>query len=323
LKETEWDLIVCDEAHHLSPLRIYTLSTVKSEKIIFLSATLKRSIKASIEAVFKDKKFDIFTVSTQEAIDANILPEPKMFIHQLSLNSIDINQELVLRKGTRVMPIYCSWDNRWLMLKDEKFKDNSIICNCTEVQKYQWLCDQVNYWKKRFMNNSGAYYLKNKWMKAALDRKIFLGELKTGYVYKNIFSEIKKSERMICFCTSIDQANILGRHDSIGRYNSNSAIVHSKIKNVGKVIEVFQNKGINALFCVNMLREGMNLNEINTGVIVQLDGTELPFIQKLGRVLRADSPNVHIIYFKNTRDEEYLEKILNHIDSGYIKYIGV
>lgn len=68
-----------------------------------------------------------------------------------------------------------------------------------------------------------------------------------------------------------------------------------------------------------MLVEGQNLNNIEAGVIVQLDGEERVFLQKFGRVMRADSPVQYIFYYKGTRDEEYLNKAIEEIDKKYIK----
>lgn len=62
-----------------------------------------------------------------------------------------------------------------------------------------------------------------------------------------------------------------------------------------------------------------NLESIEIGIIIQLDGTERPFIQKLGRVLRAKDPVQYIFYFKNTRDEEYLDKVLEGISINMIE----
>ena len=73
-----------------------------------------------------------------------------------------------------------------------------------------------------------------------------------------------------------------------------------------------------------MLQEGQkNLTDIQVGIIVQLDGTERPFIQKFGRSLRAEDPHQYIFYYKNTRDEEYLENILYGIDETFIDTVDI
>ena len=71
-----------------------------------------------------------------------------------------------------------------------------------------------------------------------------------------------------------------------------------------------------------MLQEGQNLNDIEVGIIIQLDGQERSFIQKFGRSLRAEDPTQYIFYYKNTRDTEYLQNALEGIDESYIQELN-
>jgi superfamily II DNA or RNA helicase len=70
-----------------------------------------------------------------------------------------------------------------------------------------------------------------------------------------------------------------------------------------------------------MATEGMNLTDIQVGIIVQLDGNERQFVQKFGRSLRAEDPVTYIFYYKDTQDETYLKNALENIDEKFIKYI--
>ena len=151
--------------------------------------------------------------------------------------------------------------------------------------------------------------IKNKWLQYGSKRKIFLGAEKTTVV-SNLIKQLK-DKRFICFCTNINQAELLGKDNA----------VHSKKKNNLEIIQKFNDKEINNIFAVGMLQEGINLKDIEAGIIVQLDGEERAFIQKFGRTLRADSPEQYIIYFRATRDEEYLNNALENIDKKYIKEI--
>lgn len=64
-----------------------------------------------------------------------------------------------------------------------------------------------------------------------------------------------------------------------------------------------------------------NLVDIEAGVIIQLDNVERAFIQKFGRTLRADSPKQYIFYYKNTRDEDYLQNVYEEINNDYITVV--
>ena len=72
-----------------------------------------------------------------------------------------------------------------------------------------------------------------------------------------------------------------------------------------------------------MITEGMNLTDIQVGIIVQLDGKERLFIQKFGRSMRAEDPVSFIFYYKDTQDENYLKNALENIDSKYVQHISI
>ena len=130
-------------------------------------------------------------------------------------------------------------------------------------------------------------------------------KLKLEEITENL---IFQDKRFICFCGSIEQCNYLGGENSI-----NSDKKHSKL-----ILQKFNNREISNLFSVKMGVEGLNLEGIECGIIGQLDGTERPFIQKNGRMLRAEFPEIYVLYFKNTKDMDYLENVTNNIPEEYL-----
>ena len=69
-----------------------------------------------------------------------------------------------------------------------------------------------------------------------------------------------------------------------------------------------------------MLREGINLTNIERGIITQLDSKIGSFFQMLGRCLRHEFPEMHLMLLKNTKDEEYFNKSMEHFDKKYIDW---
>ena len=112
------------------------------------------------------------------------------------------------------------------------------------------------------------------------------------------------------------QVSYIGMMTETVAIKSNVKVV---LKSDSKALEDFNSFKSNKLFAVNMLQEGMNLKGIEVGIIIQLDGQKLRFIQRTGRVLRSDFPVQYILYFKNTRDEEYLVNALEGINEEYVK----
>ena len=309
-RDTEWDTIIFDEAHHLgSELRLDVFDTLRSRWKIFLSATLKDSLISRLE----ESCGPIATIKMglQDAFNADILPEPKIHLIELSLDDTIADQTIVEEwgKADKRKTAICSYAERWKYLRDKKkIPNGKLIIQCTRKQKYDYYCEQFEYYKKRYMLSRNEF-VKNKWLQCGSTRKMYLGLLKTD-IAKSLIKKIGK-KRLICFCTNIEQAEYLGGLHA----------VHSKRKESLSIIDTFNEKKISSLYAVGMLQEGVNLNDIQVGIIIQLDGEERAFIQKFGRTLRANTPEQYIIYFKGTRDEEYLKNALENIDAKYIKKV--
>ena len=67
-----------------------------------------------------------------------------------------------------------------------------------------------------------------------------------------------------------------------------------------------------------MLREGINLEKIDSSIIIQLDNQLLSFIQMLGRCIRGLLPECYILVVRNTQDEVYLNTALAGFDNKYL-----
>lgn len=307
-KGEEYDLIILDEAHHAgSDLRMEILGEIKAEKVLALSATLPQDMWFKLGTLY-GKKMSSFRVSLQEAIDWGILPEPRLYLIPMELDNTHPSQTIIEEWGTKAKRkvVMCNIKERWTYMKDKAtYPHMRLEIACTELQKYLYLSDKIEFWKKRFFRtrNEG---IKAKWLQFGSERKRYLGSLKDKKAQEVL--DFIKNKRYICFCSSIEQSEKLGGRNSI----------HSKKKGALNTIEDFNKKEIDNLFAIGMIQEGQNLVDIEAGIIIQLDGQERAFIQKSGRAMRAEEPTLFILYYKNTRDEEYLQKALEGINPDYI-----
>lgn len=304
LRDTHFDILVLDEAHHcFTEKRMDTLSTIKADYILMLSATLSYQKIAEIEALF-GTTFTVSTVSLKKAISTDILPDPKVNIIPMELDNVIYNQKIVIGKNGPVV----KWEDRG------KYIYNKIPCviKCTERQKYNYLTSSMDYWKDRYQRSNNQIF-HNLWVNLGSQRKRFLGELKTIYVRKLL--NTLNNKRYICFCSSVAQANELCRENTISSMRS------SKLNQA--IIDAFNDKKLRTIYAVGMANEGLNLVDIQAGIIVQLDGKERLFIQKFGRSMRAEDPVSYIFYYKNTQDETYLKKALENIDEKFISYLNI
>lgn len=310
-RNNHYDLIIFDEAHHLSSdLRKDILTELHAKNIILLSATLSDQLIEILTEIYGE--FVISKITLKEAIDWKLLPIPKVYLIPLTLNNTQYNCTIIEEWGKKEKRITykCKFYERWKYLKDKKKYPNiKLEISCTQQQKYDYLSDKFNYWKRQYFSTQEEH-AKTKMLQTGLKRKRFLGECKTDYVKLLLYK--LRNKRYICFCTNIEQAELLGNKNAI----------HSEKKDSLEILNKFNLKKINNLFAVGMLQEGQNLVDIEAGIIVQLDGEERAFIQKFGRGMRAEDPIQFIFYYKNTKDMDYLQNVLEGIDENYIVKIN-
>ena len=302
-----YDLICLDEAHRVTDTRADYLRTIEVSNVIALTATIGWDNLDILKGIWG--RFYEFKVTLEQAIEWGIIPEPAIHLIPMKLDNLQRTEIVQFSRGKRTQLATCQYPTRWEYLTNKKKYPNlHLEIRCTPLEKYEYLSSQMNYLLRKYQNSMSEFD-KIQWLRVGSDRKRFLTSLKTDVAHKYVLDLFKKKKRFICFCGSIDQANILGGKN----------VLHSKTNNPQCVIDDFNSKKINSLFVVNMLQEGANLVDIDAGVIVQLDSIERSFIQKTGRTLRSkDHPEVYIPYFENTRDEEYVRNSIQDINPEYI-----
>lgn len=307
-----YDIIVLDEAHHIfTDKRMGMLKemetperTPANQRVYLLSATLSSGKQDMAEEIFG--KFTVSTVTLKDAIKQDILPDPRVYVVGMELDNTRKFQEIKIGNDPNAPVV--KWEDRNKYL----YKNLPCIIQCTEFQKNLYYTNAMEYWKQRY-ERSRSEFMHNKWVNLGSQRKRFLGELKTGAVRQLV--NILKRRRYVCFCASVAQA------ESLSKTNTISSKRPQKLNQL--IIDAFNKKQLSNIFAVGMITEGMNLTDIQIGIITQLDGKERLFIQKAGRVMRADDPIAFIFYYKNTQDENYLKGALENIDGKYIKYITI
>lgn len=309
---SEWDLMCLDEGHHVvSELRQSYLSTIKAKCILVLSATIKRDAVEILEHLYG--RFTISNISLQDSIDSSFVPEPRIICIPLTLNDSENTETLEISLGYSRRPsiIDCTYNDLWSYLKTRsKYPNTKLRVHCTQQQKYSYICKQIEYWNDRYNRYPEDKIAERNFLRWGLKRKKYLGELKSDKAKSLIDNLRKKKVRFLCFCTTVKQAKLLGEQHAISSDNNRSL----------KIVDKFNKEKIDDLFTVGMLVEGVSLNNIQAGVIIQLDGDSGKFIQKFGRTLRSKDPVQYILYYKNTRDEEYLNRAIIGINPKYIEY---
>lgn len=309
---TEFDLLINDECHHISELRASYLDTITLQKIVNLSATMGFGEKMTLASLWGPLYEHVVTLV--DAIKVGIIAPPTIYLIPLELDNLTRNCEILFPRGkTPVIETTCLYPDRRKYIFGDTNKGQLIKIKATQQEMYTFYTDQMEYYKGRYMT-SGNEFDKIIWLRYGSERKRAIANLKTKAL-EHLLPKIK-GKRLVCFCGSINQAELV----------SNGKVIHSKMTKSQreKVLHAFQDEIINEIFAVDMLKEGMNLTNIEVGIISQLDGQERSFIQKMGRALRnPTNPEAYILYFKETQDEEYLRRAILKVDSAYVKTINL
>lgn len=322
--EYKADFVILDECHGLTEKRLNKLVKVfhRDTKVIFLSATIPKLKRKLINSRFRNK-VHYYKIPLIKAIDLGLLPVPKIIVHKLKLRQDMGNKKwkLVMRKPKKIkkklQPIHeCHFKDYFKLMKSIP-KTHGITCYGSEQEYYDKISSQMDYYYNLSRDTANVPYLaregcRNKWLNLALTRKKFIAEVKTSVVGWLVKGFRKDNSRFICFTGTIKQANSLG----------GSSAVHSKnsSKENQDIIDCFNRGECTELFAVNMLREGVNLTDIEVGTITQLDSGVGSFFQMLGRALRYEYPEMHLVLLVDTQDEVYFKNVMSDFDEKYVTW---
>lgn len=146
---------------------------------------------------------------------------------------------------------------------------------------------------------------------AAIMRMRALMEYNTKELYvKSLVAKLKS--KCIIFANTQKQADKLCKHS----YHSGNKLSEDNL-------ELFSDGRIDQLSCVLQLSEGVSIPNLKEGIIMHAYGNERKSSQRIGRLLRLnplDTATCHILCYKGTQDEVWVEKALKDFDTTKIKY---
>lgn len=263
-----WEFLIWDEGHHISERCREAVRGVTIHNNILLSATVNRELKKELSLLFSN--LYIYKVSIKQAIESDILPEPKVYLLPLNL------------------------DNTNYLYQSKRF---GKVIAATQKGYYDNMSNMIEWYKNKYMTTRNER-IKTLWLSSAGKRLKWLSEQKE-FILMSILKKFKNN-RTLTFCSSIAQAELLGKYN-----------ITSKNAKALEYLNMFNNKQLDHITAVNMVNEGLNLNDCQICIFGILNSSDTLVIQKMGRALRHKSPVIIIPYYRFTRDEELVKKMLD------------
>lgn len=166
----------------------------------------------------------------------------------------------------------------------------------TQRGYYNNMSSLIEWYKNRFFNTRSER-IKNLWLSTAGKRLKWCAEQKEALVLSLL--DKFRNYKTLTFCSSIEQA------ERLGKYN-----ITSKNKASEENLEMFNLNKIKHITACSILNEGVNLTNCRIGIFCNLNSSEIITRQRCGRLLRHKSPVIIIPYFKDTREEELVQKMI-------------
>lgn len=178
----------------------------------------------------------------------------------------------------------------------------------TQKGYYDSISSLVEWYKNKYFSSRNER-MKNLWLSTAGKRLKWCAEQKETLVLA-LLSKFK-NYKTLTFCSSIEQS------ERLGKYN-----ITSKNKKSLQYLEDFNNNKIKHITACAILNEGVNLTNCRIGIFCNLNSSEIITKQRTGRLLRHKSPIIIIPYFKDTREEELVEKMIEEYSKDSVKVIS-
>lgn len=299
----KYDMCIFDECHHLSERCRELVKSIDARYVTLLSATVTFKLKNEFCLLFP--QLYISRISLRQAIDDHVLPDPRVFLIPMEISNTEEMRFLWKNKSGKGQTRYVKWQDRWDYANDTI---HPIVVTCTNKQYLGYLNSQIDYWRSRYMRSSSEP-LKNKWLRLCNVRLRWLSDLKTPYVKKLL--GFLDDKRTITFCSSVSQTVKLGKY-----------CINSKNTSSPDILQNFNMGQINHITACNILNEGVNITNCQIGIYANLNNSDIIVRQRTGRLLRHPKPVIVIPYFKETRDEELVRKMLENYNKDLVTVIN-
>lgn len=285
LKQQYFDLAIFDEGHNSTPHNAVFFQNNTCKRVLVLSATPPDKTDKVKFELFKQLRFKT---------DFNY--PLKQALEDGLVSNFEVwvvetkldNTEKYIKAGTKVAPFMQ-----------------------TEQARYDFLSKQI----RGLFKKPEAM----KWKMLERMRLIYSSIEKTA-VTKRLLNRINVDDnRIIVFCGSIEQAEEL-----MPVFEGEQKCTYHSETN-GKALAAFINKEIHILGVVRAVNEGMNLPDMDMGIIVQLNSNARDLVQRVGRCIRFRDDNhvarIFILVAQGTQDQKWFEAAIEEFPKHVVHYV--
>lgn len=286
-----YDLVILDEAHHLTTLSASFFKDNVVMATLGLTATYPDQKEVFKYALLNELAPVCFTYPLEQGVEDGLVSDFEITVIQSELDDV----YKIIPAGTKAKPYMT-----------------------TEKKHYEYLSNSL---KRKFaeqgagIGNPAAVAKTIQFMTLRRARFIYDLPSKTKLAKAVIKREIEdnpdKILRTLIFAGSIKQCDELCQ----ARYHS---------KTNGDWLDMFLAQQIRTMGCVNALNEGVNIPNLDQSIIVQASSNPREMVQRIGRNVRwrgGHVAKIFILCVLGTQDESWVKNALASFSTERIKYV--
>lgn len=148
LYDSKWNVIIFDEAHHMSERCREAYNDTATDNAILLSATVSKDMRKELKAIFPD--LCVYKITTKQAIQEEVLPDPKVYLIPLTLDRTSATHQIVKNPSQKI-EIKVPYVDRW---KYKGIKNRRIVIPCTQRQYYDDMSSMIEWYKKKIFHET-------------------------------------------------------------------------------------------------------------------------------------------------------------------------
>jgi len=342
-KNEEFDLIILDEAHHITELNFEFFEKNNNiiHKVLALTATPPED--KDKRAMLKQIAPPCFLYTLEEAENDELVAPFELFVIKSQLDRVTKNIPAGNEK------------RRWYQTEGEKYDYITDKIDSLRVEKSEKLAEILNTgtidkfgkvttvesWQVKDWKSGGIGYSTEKvvifekyvkyedsydrrLMALILDRMHLLNSLPSKTeLAKRVLAKVHegKGKRTIVFGGSIKQVNeVCGKNV----YHSSSDTAKQK-KEGNTPFDKFKRLEIDILGVVRSVNEGHSIQLLDQALVIQLNSKELDIIQRIGRIIRFRKDHtgrIYIIVCEETVDENWFKAAMKSFAKAKFKYFN-
>ncbi|NCC41615.1 MAG: hypothetical protein EOM21_19790 [Gammaproteobacteria bacterium] len=280
------DILIVDEVHRCGADEFRKVfKSVAFNKILCLTATLERSDQKHY--IVEEYSPVIYKKTIKQALELNLIPE--FIVYNLSVTVSDKSRELYERLNKKFNNFFSFFN----------FDFNTAM-GCLQYDNHRKLFSRATGYDEQTIRVKAINF-----SRAMRDRKNFI------YHHPDkaeiVLDIIKKFEdkKSIIFA---ERKSVL---EDLKKLIPNSEIYDASKpkKSLIKIVERYKNNEFKVLLTAKALDEGLDVPDIDIGIIHSGNSSKINGKQRVGRLLRKDGTKIPLIinlYLENTQDEKWL-----------------